>query len=534
MAIFEEKQTGAFAALLILTLLFLLTFPFWHVNDQELLWQEGEYAVAVMELQDLASPVTVHGHRITDTPHLFLLLARSAVQLGIPLTAALRLLPLLSWLILTWLVFFICKRNCGIQAACSAAAIMFTTAIVVERLSAGYPMALTALLLYSGWLVWIDQTLSRSRWGSAWIFAGIFGFLIYCNAGLTGLLYFIVPLAMQRRPLTIWQKLNHSGFYVFLLLTAGGILLYSLRHAALPPPPPADLTFSEYLRNILIFPVNTFLRLLPWSLLLWAPFCAALVPLTPNPLFGKFHRITLITLLLMIWFNPFSTARDLFYLMPVMAVLVGTYYWILVRRYGYRITRLARLCTCLLIAVTVCYLTGIFAFPEFTERMMSSFLTLPGDMIRSALVCGTVILLGFLTLLLLRIRGPVWLSVAVISAGTALFSATVQQPEKLKERSKHEFAEKLKHAVNSANGKDAVVYTNLYGLYTEGYYAGLKLRFSDIDRLPENEETVYFISTEAPFDPDRLWSKLLDTNYKYNRLFLYKGLAIRSEDEDDI
>ncbi len=531
MAIFEEKKTGIFAALLILTILFLLTYPFWHVGDHELLWNEGEYAVAVTEMHDFPPLITAHGHQLTDAPQLYLILAKGLAAFGVPLPAALRLLPILSWFILSWLVFFISKRNCGLEAACASTAILFTTVIVVERLAAGYPMALTTLLLYVGWLVWIDLTLSRSNWNLAWILAGVSGLLIYWNAGLTGLMYFIVPLALQRRPLTIWQKLKHSGFYIFLLLIGGGILFHTLRHAGLPAPPAADITFSDYLRDVLIFPVNTFLRLMPWSLLLWAPFCAALIPLAPSPLFAKFHRISFLTLLLMIWFNPASNPRDLFYLMPLMAVLVGTYYWIIVRRYGERIAQLSRLCLWLLTAAALLYPVCLFVIPEFASEILQLPFPEGQYLLRSAIASGAVCLLGILALIFLRVRQPLWIVSAILIAGTALLLTTVRQPEKLRERPKHEFAEILR---TTLQGRSGMIYTNLYGLHAEGYYAGLTLRFSEPDQLPDTEEDIYFISTEAPSDPDRLWSKLLDTNYKETRLFVYKGLAIRSDDEDDI
>ncbi len=541
MAIFEEKTTGTFRAVLVLTLLFLLTYPFWQLNVRELLWHEGEYAVAVTEMQEIPMQITAHGHQLTDAPVFYLLLAKGLNFCGIPLPFALRLLSVFSWFILTGLVFLICKRNHNLQAACAAAAVMFTTAFSVEMLPFGYPVALTALLMFAGWIVWIDMTLGRSNWNLAWAFAGLFGVLIYANAGMTGLLYFIMPLVFQRRPLTIWKKLNHTGFYLFLLLIAGGILCRLLHQSALPPDPrtalPSDFTFGGYIRDLLVFPVNTFLRLMPWSLLLWAPFCAALIPLTPNPLFGKFHRITFLTLLIMIWFNPASSARDLFYLIPVTAILIGTYYWIIVRRYGFRIVWLAKLCIWVLLCAGLLHLIFLFLPQDITAKIPFALpdFSLPQN--PSVLWCCAAQtagagLLGLAAAVLLKQRQPLWMVSAVLTAAFTLLILSAQLPGRLQENSKREFAEKLRETLQEKTG-DNVIYSNLYGLFAEGYYAGLKLRFAETDKLPKQEETVFVISAVAPSDSNRLWNKLLDITYKETRLFVYRGQVIRSDDEDD-
>lgn len=139
--------------------------------------------------------------------------------------------------VLTALVFFINRRNFGLQAASAAAAVMFTTVFSFDRLPDGYPMVITALLVYGGWMVWIEFCLVRANWDLAWIFAGLFASLIFYNDGVTGLLYFLIPIAMQRRPLTIWQKINRRGFYAGAGILAVTILFWFVPQENFPADP---------------------------------------------------------------------------------------------------------------------------------------------------------------------------------------------------------------------------------------------------------------------------------------------------------
>lgn len=548
MAIFEEKKTNPWVAVFLLLLFFALSCPLWHLQDREMFWVEGEYAVAALEMSSFPPVPMAHGHVLSDVQPLYLVLIKGLVFLGLPLEFALRFLSVLSYFALTWLVFWVCKRNCGLQAACASAAVMFTTTVVFERIGIGYPMALTAFLLYSGWMIWIELTLRRSDWQRAWIFAGLFAVLIYFNAGAMGLIYFIVPIIVQRRPLTVWQKINYPGFYIACLLVAAAILMRMLMAADLPEDPrsalPSQFNTSEYLLELLSFPVNTFFRLMPWSLLLWAPFCAALIPLLENPLFCKFHRIAFPALLLVIWFNPAATARDLFCLIPLLAVMTGSCYWIVVRRYGHRIMRIAVLCAWLLAGAGILAAVYLFLPTAMLENVFQRIGFVPEysliykeEQQALMLAAGEVVmalLLAFLVLRMLRRdrQRPVWLIVAMLFSSTVLLFAAVKFPYGAQNRSKRGFAEQIRLAL-AEKKEQTPVYSNLYGLFAEGYYAGLTLRYADLDQLPEKEELVYIITTDAPSDPNRLWSKILDTKYRDTRFFIYKGQLIRSDEEND-
>ena len=110
MAVFEDKKIGFWGAAFLLLALFALTFPLWHLVDREMLGMEGELAVAVTELSSSELAPTTHGY-LSDTPPLFLLLAKLFSLSGLPLLYILRGLSILSYFILTLLVFFVSRRN---------------------------------------------------------------------------------------------------------------------------------------------------------------------------------------------------------------------------------------------------------------------------------------------------------------------------------------------------------------------------------------------------------------------------------------
>ena len=577
MAIYEEKKIGTGTAILLLLLLFLLSYPLWHLGERELMWSEGRFAVTALETAGFPPVFTAHGQALTDVPPLFLLLTKALTCFGVSVEFALRFFAVLPYFLLTALVFIVCRRNCGSQAAFAASAVMFTTVIVFEKLCEGYPAALTALLLYGGWMLWIEMGVNRSRWSLAWACIGLFGALIFYNGGMTGLIYFLVPLAFQRRPFTIWNKLKrHPGLYVGLLILLLVILFRTVPQMELthfqPIRQDVDFSGSDYLKDILLFPLDSFLQLMPWSLFLWAPFCAALVAMEENPLFCKFHRILFLVLLLLIWFNPGSSSRDLLYLMPLIATMLGAHYRILIRRYGHRITHLLTffawgILSCSLAAGvylwlqsdwkekllngvgdTVHFLIGgaavRFVIPAQTveawhdavlEELNALIFEQPDLLLyRSTLETVVAFILCVAALFLLRKKSVVWLPYAMCFTALALLFWSVLHFHDVQEQPKRQFAMALQEIFREKTD-DAPVCINIKGLYPEGYYAGLRLTYVETGSvLPSDAETLYMISApQVPWDTGRNWSKVKELEYRATRICIYKGQLIRSEDDDD-
>ncbi len=546
MAVFDDKKIGLWGAGILLLLLFALTFPLWQLGDREMLGMEGELAVAVMETGSGELAPTTHGY-LSDAPPLFLWTAKIFSLSGISLLYVLRGLAILSYFILTVLVFFVCRRNCGVQAAGAAAAVMISTVVVSDKLPVGSPEALTALLLYGGWIVWIELTLRRSNWNLAWVFAGVFGALLYCNAGFTGLIYFFVPLFLQRRPLTVWPKIGYAGMYYGAVMILAAALVFWYFQSNVPPAPggpPAGMTPGEYLMKVLAFPFFAFVRLLPWSIFLWAPFCAALIPLQDNPLFGKFHRILFLALLVLIWFNPSSDSRDLFYLMPLIATMIGSFYWIIVRRYGEKICSAACLYAWGLLAAAA--VAALFFFlPEdlifdllekinLHESLLQEMKRIPAPFWRSA-AGFSVPAVAVLIVLFFRKKIPCWLTICLLFCGSMLLYSSIQAPYLGMQNERQRFAGQLKAVFETQrlDPENEIIYTNINGLYAEGFYAGYRFFYTDAEKVPEEKQVIYLLTAKIPLDPSRSWNLISETEYKEQRLFIYEGQLNRSEDDYD-
>ena len=73
---------------------------------------------------------------------------------------------------------------------------------------------------------------------------------------------------------------------------------------------------------------------------------------------------------------------------------------------------------------------------------------------------------------------------------------------------------------------------NIADLYGECSLLNARIRkIASLEELPDNEETVYLLSTEFPQLPERNWTNLLpqDQTYRERRICFWKGV-LRRED----
>lgn len=550
MAIFEEKEQRTGWTFGLILVMFLLSYSFLGLGERELFWNEGEYAVAAQEMDSFPPLTTLHGQINSRIFPLFPILAKGLSACGLPMEFSLRSISVLSLLALVLIVWLACYRTGGIQASAAGAAVMFSTLLTAEKAVEGYPQMLTTLILYSGWLLWFELALGRASWNLAWISAGIFGGLAYSNAGFTGLAFFAVPLLVQQRPLNVWTKLRYPGVAACLGLLTLSILLRELplweaKMAMAVPVQQDGLHFAGFFKHILCFLPEIVFRFFPWSLMLWAPFCSALIPLDPNPLFGKFHRILFLTLGVMLWLNPATRSRDLLYLTPLLAVLVGQYYWIVVRRYGFRFLAAFRLLAWVLILLSVVFM-GFLYLPE------SLLQSIPGVVLHSLdyrtgplLIVSTLEVLGAFLLaaagLFFCIRHQaVWKVYLFLFSSFMLLHWGVVNPYRAYSRPRSDMGREFREFLPREEKKPCVVYkdSQISGLYPECWYMGARVKTADLSRKIEDDSgTVYVISTGVPAAAGRDWIRLHDTMYKDNRLFLYKGIPRKDEtdgyDEDN-
>ena len=550
MSIFEEKQPPVRWTVLLIAAVFLVSFPLMQIGMNELYSTEGEYAAAALEFTGAKTLVTVHGTLPDSVFPLFPALVRLLLNCGLPLEFSLRFMSLLPLALLALLTGLICGRSADRQAGAAAAAITLTTILAGSKAPEGYPQMLSALIVYGGWMLWCYLGVVRSTWNAAWLSVGVFGGLAFYSNGLTAVVYFLVPLAFQQRPFRVWSKLRKPGLLAAILL--GAVFFFAWLTpiqnflAANPEAPHEAQAFRilTYFKDIAVRPFDAAFRFFPWSLMLWAPFCPALIAIERNPLLIKYHRILFVVLGLLIWFNPQTKPRDFFYLLPVASVLAACNYWILVRRYAGKFFGLFMALAVLALAAGA----AAAAYLLLPQEVFSKFaigVDLPPEKPAVTLLMAAEVALSFVAafaaVLLIRMRRPVWMAYLFVFASFMLLFWSVVNTVRSMDRSKEEFAAGIlavlggKDAPDSGSAVPATLYKDpsIMGLYSEGCYIGIPIRTLANDKIPATVDPAYVLTADVPSHNSRTWTRLYDCEYRHEHLYIYKGVSLKKELSDD-
>ncbi len=542
---YEEKTSGWILAALILVVAFLAIYSPWQLSDRELYWQEGYFAAMAMEM-DYFIPLTfAHGMVIQDSFPLFPWIAAIIHnEFGVSMEMTLRFISIVALGVIAIVVWFAARSAGGTQAAAVAAAMMISTNVVIEKSIEGYPNTLMLLALTGAWFSWFMLGAGRSNWSGAWAASLFFAALAFYTFGLSALIYFFFPMIFMRRPLTIWPKMNKYGFYIGVTVLLGFIMLWAVPHIIFANTFPfKSLDFepdsiSVYLEHLITFPFDVAVRLMPWTLLAWAPFCVEYFPLDKTPIFSRYLRTIVISTFFLLWISPFTEPRDIMMLIPPLAVMTGSNYWLVIRRYGDKFLLLLKL----------------LSFPVFiVGGIIIIFYLLPADWWDSifslqkgiwfrnylkyttiGMILGTVAVAGGITLIQARIRPYIWAYILIIVCAVMFFFWSLIHPYKAQSQIKKSLGMELRAAL-SAEGvteKDVIYIGPNLGLYGECFYMGGKIiTMNSVEEIPADQKVVYFISTEFPQVPERRWRNLLSNQktYKDKRICLWQGIKLEKK-----
>lgn len=542
--IYEERKISPLSTLILLGAGFLLIVSPWLLGLRDLYWGEGAYAAMTAELDSFPPLLKLHGIIASGVYPLYPLLVKGLACTGLGMEFCLRIIPGLALLLLCGIVFISCWRTSGLQGAAVGAAVMLSSMVVVDKCSEGNPVFLTTLGIFACWMVWFDLAAWRGRWNFAWIASGFIAGLTFYSGGWQALFQIIVPMLFLRRPLSLKSKPRGYGFPAALLLIALFILLWGFPRwyvgyaGAFRPDTAPLLSGKEYLIQLLLFPFDALIRLFPWSLFLWVPFCPAIITLDKNPLLCKYLRTLFTVLVCLLWFTPGTEGRDLVVLVPPLAVLIGRNYWIAVRRYGARYLALFKFLAWVLLACAgaaiVFYLSSdemlqkfSFHLPRFAYRREVFIFIL------ALAYSGGAFLLALLTLVQTRRKGvPVWRSILLLALAGTLLNWGVVVPYKAASHERREAGTAIRKAIGGdTDGLTVYKSASLGGLYAEGFYMGGKIAtFKNASELPSGEKTIYVLAPEVPIVPDRAWKNLFSREYRQLRLNLWKG-ELRQETE---
>ncbi len=537
MGIFKEKPIAGWAGILVLIAAFLALYEPWWIGVRELFRQEGLYAVQAAEYSLESAVVTAHGVTSQSAFPLFPALVSLLVRLtGAPMEYALRLISIAMLGATAVLVYVAAASERSWRSGCVAAAMFLSSWLAVEKGIDGYPTTTSAFLLLAAQLVFFQFGIRRNSWNQGWILNLALLSLGFLAGGFSVLLYFVFPMFFFRRPLSVRSKFSKPGFAVGMVLLATTVSFWFLsgwelssRGEALQEFLWRDNSFRDYLVNVLMFPVELPLRLMPWTLIAWIPFCVALQALDETPIFSRYLRTLSFATLGLLWLLPESDPREILFLLGPWSIQVGIHYELAMRRYGFKIRKL------LVLSEVFAFLCAgiLLVFCFVPEKWLTPFISLEqslafresGGYFLSALAAAALAALLAMAIRCGRRSWPVWLILLLTSVAGGLFYWGIMQPYRAQENDKRRFGETVATALaREPAGK--LYKSNILDLYGELYYSKAEvLRILELDELPPSETVVYLISTEFPQYPDRSWINLLSPDYAYrgHRLFLWKG-----------
>lgn len=458
------------------------------------------------------------------------------------------------------------------RAGWVAAAVYLTTLIAIEKSCEGMPATLAALPVLLGQLLFFHFGFRKNRWNTAWIAALAFAALAFLVDGFQTLFYFFFPFCFFRRPLSVRAKFHYPGFWAGALLL-GSIIAFYLEVSHLHAGEMYslrlfwnDFSLGSYLLTLLSFPFRLALRLFPWTLIAWFPFCVALQALDATPIYGRYLRTLSLSTLALLWLHPDIDPRNLFYLLGPLAIQIGMYYELGVRRYGHRLMKTGPLLELFAFLAILLFIGALILPPNLLDYLAGKFSASYGfGFLRDGrsfypYIAGIAVLMAASVLIFLlwldqlpagygafggtvsdalqRLRRKVpvgydafWGMLLAAAVCCGLINSLLIRPYRAQDHTRQNFAVQLNRALKEK--PDTLYKLNIVGLYAELYYAGIpKIRDIDsVDKLPllrtgrtaREQKTVYLLSAAFPEQISREWVKLGDFVHHGTRFSLWKG-----------
>lgn len=539
--IYEEnkKWNRSFAAAA--AVLLLLLFSPFFLNVQELFSDEGFFLAAVRELDRIPPLMKVQGEIGYGGFPLFPFLVKLLILCGCSAVTALRLVPFISIAVLCGVIFLTAWKAGGLTAGMVGIGAMLINFVTMEKCFNGNPVLLGTLGVFSAWMVWFAFGVWRANWKLAWLFSLIIAGMTFYAIGFTGLLLIVFPMLFHRRPLTVWAKPRGIGF----LLGIGFFLFFLLLWGIPRWTAPEDLAWhrttvsfpsiGSYCLHLLTFPFDAALRFLPWTLFAWAPFCPAIVPLDDNPLLSRYLRTLFLGTFVLLWLSPLTESRDMFFMIPPLAVLVGINYWIVVRRYGRNLLKFFQFfAVAILILCTAAFsylLIPFDALPSVLSRFLQSMEDSPYWL--PALIGSAAGAVFALTAIFMCMSGTrVWFVITILSATLILPYRCLVIPYQNLVKNKQAAGLDFRNAL-PRNEHPNVVYRmfDIPPIYCEMHYFGIRIKtISSPAELPEKEPVVYVFSSAVPSAPERTWECLHKKEHRNSTIELWRGKLKTEED----
>ena len=509
---------------------------------KELFRNESLYAVMAQELSDSAPVATAHHVQQVSGEIIFPALASFIHNVtGLAMDSALRCVSLFM-LIMTAAVCGVSASGRSAKAGIVASAICLTSLLAIEKGAEGYPTTTNAFFLICAQMTFFYYGIRRANWNLAWIFSTLLITLAFFSGGIRMLLFFIFPMLFFRRPLSVKSKFRTPGFIIAVLIAslavAGQLLHFSISTGKAPLSELLGASFdtSSYWEDFITYPFALVVRFMPWTAIIWLPFCVALQAISPSQIYSRYLRTLTLSTLLLLWIIPDHDSREFIYLAGPLSIQTGMIYELGMRRYGNRIRRFLVLGEFAFLLVIGAFAAVMF-LPEsvigsvisisssLAFRNAENYNLIIGSALLSCIVLGMCFYFG-------RRSAPVWMLLLTLSVMYGIFSGSVTAPYQAQDTRKRTLGSDIRNALAKEN-VDRLYKCDIRGFYGGLFYTGLPVyQLNSVSELPEEATTVYLISTEFPQTTDRSWSNLLPPNYTYQaqKISLWKGVLRETAD----
>ncbi len=538
---YREKEYPLFLIVAVLLVVLAAIYWPWISPARELFRQEGLYAVMAEEFKFSSFLVTAHQVGIRNAYPLFPAAARG-IQLFThwPLEAILRGISVAGLLATALVAFSAAASIRDRKAGLVAASVVLTPLIALEKGALGTPVSTSAFLLLSAQMVLFYYGVRRSDWSRGWLLSLAIMTIAFWCGGFRVLFFFFFPMIFFRRPLSGTAKFRKVGFALGLLLLGAAIAAWIASFVSAYNQIPLDysgLTRSvgkDFLENLWSFPLTLPIRLLPWSLIAWLPFCVALQALDRTPVFGAYLRTLLLSTLLLLWILPECDTQEIFYALGPLAILVGSTYELGMRRYGERVRRFLALGDYLPLVITVVLLVFWYGSAELIGRFASIASGLGFRSEKLLFILLAVTALAGLFYIFGRRRQPVYLSIWALVVFAGVIHSGISAHYEMQEQAKRQFGAAI--AVALADEHPQILYkSGIQDLYSPLYYAHVPVaKLTNLAALPAEEPRVYLLSDTFPLKSDRIWVNLLPGDFTYHGhpLGLWRGTAAEKTSEE--
>ncbi len=520
-----ENRVGIRRGIFLLLLLFLFILLPWLSSQRELFRHEGLFAAIAAEYADeVFDPahgvcVSAHHQLLSDAWPLYPAMV-SLFYRVLPMESALRLVSVIMLGVLSLISGISASFRCGKRAGLVAAVCCFGTLFALDKGINGGPEVMAAVFLLTAQLLFFHYGSRCADWNSAWLASAVFLALGFLTAGPVVILFFAFPLVFLRRPLSFGGKFRYPGFIFGVILLIAVVLIWlsplglDWRHYAKGSE--VELfPVVDYLLDLLAFPAVFIVRMMPWGLIMWLPFCVALQAISPVPEFSRYLRTLFFSMLALIWLVPGISSMLIFFVIGPLAILTGINYDLGVRRYGTVLRRILLICGAFF-PLAVLALMLILFLPEsyigfFGESAKMQFRLVPGYLYFALTGIAILALLGGMFGYGLR-RFPIWVQVLLISFGIGTVATVELLPYRMMEKDWSSFGRDVRKVL--PEGTEKIYKYAIDGMYCGLFYTGKPVyTLENLQQLDQLEDTVYLISSTVPVYPDRVWTPLLPENY---------------------